>query len=285
MKVAVNVLAATLEPQIYFHREQVLAMMLGPVCLEVGSHWSEMRRLECYCNQIMLLEGKADLWIRTHTDGLQLLEISISADVLGPEDSQISGDVKLPSLHDITDPRIRALVNAVNAERLAGFPSGRLFLDSVERAIAVALAAYGLGRPSAPTYRGGLGPARLRRVKELVVAKLEQGLTLQEMARSVELSVAHFSQMFRHSTGRTPHQFVLHQRIERAKEMLRTNGARALDIAMACGFKTQQHFSRVFRQLCGMTPREYRSEYCGDTTLPSPVVHHTLASLRRAGKL
>jgi len=47
-------------------------------------------------------------------------------------------------------------------------------------------------------------------------------------------------------------------RIERAKEMLRVPRARVLDVAVACGFKTQQHLARVFRQVCGASPTEYR---------------------------
>jgi AraC family transcriptional regulator len=110
-------------------------------------------------------------------------------------------------------------------------------------------------------YRGGLGPARLRTVKELVHARIEDELTLSEMAQSVELSTSHFSRLFRKSTGETPHQFVLRHRIERAKEMLRAPEGRVLDVAVACGFKTQQHFARVFRRICGASPTEYRQEW------------------------
>lgn len=92
--------------------------------------------------------------------------------------------------------------------------------------------------------RGGLGSARLRRIKELVHAKLEDDLSLDKMAQSVELSTAHFANMFRKSTGESPHQFLLRMRVERAKEMLRTVETRILDVAIACGFKTQQHFAR-----------------------------------------
>jgi AraC family transcriptional regulator len=100
----------------------------------------------------------------------------------------------------------------------------------------------------------------LRTVKELVHAKMEEELTLIEMAQSVELSAAHFSRMFRKSTGETPHEFVLRQRVERAKDMLRDAEMRVLDVAVACGFKTQQHFARVFRRICGASPTEYRYE-------------------------
>ena len=116
--------------------------------------------------------------------------------------------------------------------------------------------------PRSPrTHRGGLGPARLRRVTELVHAKIEEELRIDEMAESAGLSTAHFSQMFRRSTGESPHHFVLRQRVERAKEMLCTPGLRILDVAIACGFKTQQHFARVFRRMCGASPTEYRHEF------------------------
>ena len=116
-------------------------------------------------------------------------------------------------------------------------------------------------RPSPRIYRGGLTPARLRRVAELVHAKIEEELTLDEMAEEAGLSTAHFSQTFRKSTGKSPHQFVLNHRVERAKRMLRAADMRILDVAVACGFKTQQHFARVFRQLCGASPTEYRQEF------------------------
>jgi AraC-like DNA-binding protein len=43
--------------------------------------------------------------------------------------------------------------------------------------------------------------------------------------------------------------------------MLRDGNARVLDVAVACGFKTQQHFARVFRRMCGASPTEYRQEF------------------------
>jgi AraC family transcriptional regulator len=95
---------------------------------------------------------------------------------------------------------------------------------------------------------------------ELVHAEMEGDLSLEELADAAGLSIAHFSEMFRESTGQSPHQFVLHRRVDRAKEMLRAAELRVIDVAVACGFKTQQHFARVFRQLCGASPTEYRQE-------------------------
>ena len=156
------------------------------------------------------------------------------------------------------------IVNAIEMGR--GEEAGLLLRRHVEASLA-----YLTGKESdsgfrgearcARPYRGGLGPARLRRVTELVKAKIEEELSTDEMAESAELSTAHFSKMFRQSTGESPHQFVLGQRVERAKEMLSTTRMRILDVAIASGFKTQQHFARVFRRLCGVSPAEYRREF------------------------
>ena len=94
-------------------------------------------------------------------------------------------------------------------------------------------------------------------------AEIEEELSLDKMAEAAGLSAAHFSQMFRKSTGESPHQFVLRLRVERAKEMLLAPEARVLGVAIACGFKTQQHFARVFRRACKVSPTEYRQELLG----------------------
>jgi AraC family transcriptional regulator len=231
--------------------EHVLAMMLRHGAIEVGARRSTMQRVRFQAGEIGFLPRHSERWVGSGNQERLLLGISDAA--LRAAREEMRGRM--------VDVRLAALVKAVNAERIAGFPSGRLFLDSIEQAIAAALVDDFEGQNrSVRKLRGGLGPARLRLVKEVVHAKMEDELTLAEMAQLAELSPAHFSRMFRKSTGETPHQFVLRQRVERAKQMLREAEMRVLDVAVACGFKTQQHFARVFRRICGASPTEYRYE-------------------------
>jgi AraC family transcriptional regulator len=82
---------------------------------------------------------------------------------------------------------------------------------------------------------------------------------IDDGAESAQLSLPYFVRAFHHSTGHSPHQYVLRQRVERAKEILTRSCV--LDVALACGFRTQQHFARVFRLICGASPSEYRREF------------------------
>jgi AraC family transcriptional regulator len=251
----------------WVQHQAVLFMALRTGSAEVGLRRSEMMRLTFGAGEMCLVLRHFETWVRTDDLHYLYLSVGISDAALAAACNGTRGDVELRRVESLVDARVGALVAAVNAERVAGFPSGRLFLDSVEQALAVALVNGCAGRHrSVQAYRGGLGSARLRRIKEFVHAKIEDDLTLCEMAQSVELSTAYFSRMFRKSTGESPHQFLLRQRVERAKEMLRSADARVMDVAVACGFKSQQHFAQVFRHLCGASPTEYRQEFLGHET-------------------
>jgi AraC family transcriptional regulator len=246
----------------WVQHQPVLIMALRTGSAEVGLRRSEMMRLTFGAGEMCLVPRHFETWVRADDLHYLYLSVGISDAALAAACDGTRGDVELRRVESLVDARVGALVAAVNAERVAGFPSGRLFLDSVEQALAVALVnGYALRHRSVQTYRGGLGSGRLRKIKEFVGAKMDDDLTLCEMAQSVDLSSAHFSRMFRKSTGVTPHQFVLRQRVERAKEMLRSADARVMDVAVACGFKTQQHFAQIFRRACGNSPTEYRREF------------------------
>ena len=273
MRVDVSLLEPRPEPKICLQHGQVLATILRPGALEVGSRRSEMAKLECFTGQMLLCPRDVEQWIRT--EEIKVLKLFISDDAL---DAASGGRVELRSVDNLLDARVGALVAAVDAERVAGFPSGQLFLDSVEQAIAVALVdRHALQRPARLVCREGLTPSRLRRVTDFVQANMDGDLTLGQMAESVEMSLSYFAQMFRKSTGQSPHQFVLHNRVERAKAMLRSPKLRVLDVAIACGFKTQQHFARVFRRICGVSPMEYRNDVRESSDCNS-IEHSTSAS-------
>src|ERR1700723_3852192 len=259
MKVELFQPESVTEPRHWVRHDQAFAMMLRPGSIEWGSKRCARGKVDCTAGDLPLGDRHGGEVVGLMN--VSHLQLGISDAALMASSDGAYGEVELGPSRKFADPRLSALVAAARAEMVAGFPSGRLFLDSVEQAMAVTLVeGHAVRHRPVQTYRGGLGSARLRRIKELVHAQMEDDLSLDEMAQSVGLSTAHFARMFRKSTGQTPHQFVLRQRVERAKAMLRTPGARVLDVAVACGFKTQQHFAQVFRGLWGVSPTEYRQD-------------------------
>src|SRR6202023_2597986 len=260
------------EPRHWVRHDQAFAMMLGPGSIEWGSKRSALERFNYAACDLALCHRHEGEWVGLMN--VQHLQLGISDAALLASSDGAYGEVELRYSRKFADARLSAMVAAAHAEMAAGFPNGRLFLDSVEQAMAVALVnAHAVRHRPVQLYRGGLGSARLRRVKELVHAKMDDDLSLDELAQSVGLSTAHFARMFRKSTGETPHQFVMRQRLERAKAMLRAPGARILDVAVACGFRTQQHFAQVFRDVWGASPTEYRQDFLDSGVICASETH------------
>ena len=104
-----------------------------------------------------------------------------------------------------------------------------------------------------------LPPHAEARVLAHIRAHLGESLSLSNLAAVAGFSTSHFARAFRTSVGETPHRFIVRQRVERARELLRAgNGEVSLgEAAFQLGFSSQSHFTRCFRAMYGTTPGEF----------------------------
>ncbi len=116
----------------------------------------------------------------------------------------------------------------------------------------------------------GIPALRLARVIERIRRNLDKPLDVSELSGLAEMSQSHFSKLFKHSTDLTPHQFILRERINRSKELLRQGKTKIVDIALEVGFQSQAHFTTVFGSLVGITPRQFQRSCCCDVTFADP---------------
>ncbi len=98
---------------------------------------------------------------------------------------------------------------------------------------------------------------QLKSVIDYMHTYLDQDLGLEELAAIAELSPYHFCRSFKRSTGFTPHQYLIRQRVERAKLLLKDGKMGILEVAIDCGFTHQSHLNRHFKRLTGMTPKKF----------------------------
>lgn len=159
----------------------------------------------------------------------------------------------------LKDVQLEHIVSALHSELLQGCPSGRLFGESLATALVLRIARRDSG-PAAEVrkHAGGLSPARLRRVVDYIDAHLLDDTSLSELAAAADLSPHHFASLFKKTVGVAPHQYVIAQRIEIAKRLLKDDRKSLSDIAHETGFPSQAHFSTVFRKITGISPHVYR---------------------------
>jgi AraC family transcriptional regulator len=169
-------------------------------------------------------------------------------------------EVELKMQFLIRDPVIEAVALDLAREATSGYPAGRLYLDSGCEFLAHHLIyRYSNMSPSAPRSIGGLPSRRLKLVLEYIEDTLGQPTTLRELAALAGVSVRHFERAFRQSMASSPHAYVMHRRLHKARVLLVNQPRLSVEqIALGLGFSSSGHFSSAFRRQTGLTPTDFR---------------------------
>jgi AraC family transcriptional regulator len=98
-------------------------------------------------------------------------------------------------------------------------------------------------------------------VLDFVGDNLAEELSLQQLADIADMSPHYFAELFKQSAGSSPHQYVLFQRIKRAKEKLAASGhGNVTEVGLEVGFQNPSHFARIFQKFVGISPSRFKSE-------------------------
>jgi AraC family transcriptional regulator len=205
-------------------------------------------------------------WKRSADDALEmrlrdalLREVAQSVDV-DPDGIEIVNRLCVP------DPQIERIGLSLKAEaETEGMLGSRLYAESLANALAISLIRNhsSLGgkavRKATAERTGGLSKRALREAIDYIGDNLaNKDLTLAEIAGAAHMSPYHFSRLFKESTGRAPHQYVIERRVRRAKELLGGSTLPIAEIALLCGFTHQSHLNKHFKRLLGVNPKALR---------------------------
>lgn len=146
-------------------------------------------------------------------------------------------------------------------DALDGGVGSAVLFESLARVFLVRLIRkYAVSPPAEEhDYRSGFTARHHQKILEFVAGNYGGTISLEDLAAVAGISPSHFSKIFRSVIGQGPMQFVTSYRLEQAKKRLIRPDLPMVDIALGCGFADQAHFSRVFKQVEGITPRAYRA--------------------------
>ena len=157
------------------------------------------------------------------------------------------------------DPDLASLAFSLHDQLVGPDAEDRLYVDTLSVQLAVQmLRRHGTTPLRLRSYRGGLSRAKMRAVLDYLNGHLCRNVHLAELADLVEMSPFHFLRLFRESSGLTPHQYLVHRRVEVARSMLLRDELSLAEVAQRVGFSDQSHFTRHFRRLTGAPPGQLR---------------------------
>ncbi|WP_319633195.1 AraC family transcriptional regulator [Romeriopsis navalis] len=161
---------------------------------------------------------------------------------------------------NLRHPQIESIGMMLLGELQQSNIGNRLYVDALANALAVNLLRHYVAHQSAvPTYTGGVPQWQLRLVIDYIDASLAQDIKLADLAQLLDMSQFHFGRLFKQSIGVSPHQYLIQQRVEWAKQLLKQTDRLIVDIALDCGFNSHSHLTKQFCQLTGLTPKAYRT--------------------------
>ncbi len=202
---------------------------------------------------------------RTQVDReVELLELFLNPKAFERITWEINADnIELVPHWNLRDPLIEHMGLALKTELELGGVDSRFYADSMAHAISAhLLRRYSTGQQRIKNYTGGLPKHLLRKIFDYIQENLEQNLTLTTLSKVINITPNYFASLFKESTGSTVHQYVMKCRIEQAKHLLRRRdlNLKIIEICQQVGFQNQSHFTRVFHQYTGTTPKIYRDK-------------------------
>ena len=174
------------------------------------------------------------------------------------QESVVGGRVEIVPQPKFEDKLIGDILGHLLSEVENAGATGVLFAESLATALAAKLIRNFSTAQILPPDTGGLPKYKLRRALEFINDNFEQGISLEELAQITDLSPHHFARQFKQSTGHAPHQYHIRVRVKKAKELLADSDFSITEIALQVGCASQSHLSKLFRQVVGISPREYR---------------------------
>lgn len=162
----------------------------------------------------------------------------------------------------LIDAHVVDLVHRLRAQAEGQEYLGALYVQSLSLTLASYVSArYGPGaKAEMSLHKASLSSSQRAQIEKFVDRELSSNFGLVDLAALVGYSPDHFSRLFKQAFHQTPYQYVLSRRIERAMAMLRDKRLSIAEIALACGFSNQGHFTTAFKRRTGTTPGAYRKK-------------------------
>ena len=210
---------------------------------------------------IVVPPGTRHRW-RWHGTSERLI-LSVEDEALRQLASQLGAQhpLEIKGGWSILSPSLRLLISEMGREAREGWPLGALYANLLALSLQTNLIKNHSSQQIAlPPLKGGLSPPKLKEAMEYMSANLAEEIGLEQIADEMQMSPSHFAHEFRNSTGTTPYQYLLQQRLEKAKGLLKTTRLPIQNVSALTGFNYPANFVRTFRQRVGKSPEAWRKD-------------------------
>ena len=158
-----------------------------------------------------------------------------------------------------SDPLVWQIVMALKTVLDTDATNSCFYAESMATALAAHLLRnYSARKHVLKEYEDGLPKYKLKQALEYMNANLSENVSLEAVSDELGISQFHFCRLFKQSTGMSPHAYLIQQRVERSKQLLKQKELTINEIAVHCGFANPSHFAKHFRKHTSISPKQFR---------------------------
>lgn len=160
----------------------------------------------------------------------------------------------------INDKLAWIIASEIRREFRNDFPRGAMFIESAASTFVARLPYILDGAAPRRQKLRALSGSKLSDIIEYIDNNIHRNITLSDLSSLVQLTPGYFCRAFKQAMGQPPHQYLIEQRVERARILLQDPNQSLADVALDVGFNSQSHMHGHFRRIIGITPSRYRIE-------------------------
>ena len=241
----------------YVADQDTITLHLGPMSYRLGIATDQTEDVTTTAGQLGFAPAGAEVRSIRDTPGAQFINIRAPDMIWDSITETDGGPCQKHGLLGVSSQGAGHIAEMARRFMRSGFVGGRLAAQSL--ACLALTEVYGLCKKHSlepkPTL---LSPSILKRVVDYIDAELESDIGLPEIASVACLSAAHFSRVFKQTTGMPLTRYVVQRRVARARDLLDGTDEPVAEIAVQCGFSSQSHLTTSFKAITGTTPAAFR---------------------------
>ena len=212
-------------------------------------------------DSIFVPAGQPSYWRCGGSDTYQpILHIHLKPELIAQvaEASEVNKErIELANCFSKHDLHLQNIAMLLLAELKSGGMMGQLYVESLTQVLAIHLLRHYCAFTQAITSKNrSLTRVQLQQVIDYIHTHIDRDLSLVQIAGILNISPTYFASLFKHATGISPHQYVIKQRVERAKLLLSKTDLAIAIVALKVGFSSQSHLTQHFKRFTGMTPKQ-----------------------------
>lgn len=193
--------------------------------------------------------------------GIRLLAIQLEKDFLNEISRMLFSNSEMVVFENRCfdyNPDLQNLIRVFKKEFHSRRTGHQFVLQCISSQVAVLLLRNLKSNVSAAAGRSYSEKEKINRAVEYLEEFYDRQYSLEEVARVANLSPYHFIKVFKTHTGKTPYEYLVGLKIEKARKLLSIGDRTITEVCFTCGFSNTSHFTKTFKKMVGVSPSVYR---------------------------